>query len=416
MRLSYVIVTRNRMDALLKTLQQIHDATPYDTNSWEVWIVDNASTDGTVDAIKQHFPETNILRLERNEGVGARSRAFSKVRGEYTILLDDDSYPTGSAVSDSIDFMELNPDVGAVVGRVILPNGSFEACALPTVLLSGAVCIRTSVIRTLGSFRREFFRKAGEYDFSFRIWQAGWRIERFEEIIYRHDKVTTGRSAALAHRMDLRNNLIIAERFLPASCRAMYREDWDLRYTAIARAAGHARAAKLARFEARLWRLREHFKGREVLQDDVFERIFEFETQERIIAEWAKSTGVREVIIADFSKNLYATYRACRNAGLHIRAISDNNIAYEQLKYRGIPIVTDKVAATLIADGFVLSNINPAYIDQRATQIEATTGQTPLRLWSPNVLKKPDQCNAKSSDHDSELLAIIGGESHESSE
>ncbi len=416
MRLSYVIVTRNRRDALLKTLKLIHDATPYDTNSWEVWVVDNASTDSTADVVKQHFPDTHMLRLARNEGVGARSRAFAKVRGEYIILLDDDSYPTGSAVSDSIDFMESNEDVGAVVGRVILPDGSFEACAFPTVLLSGAVCIRACVIHTIGGFRREFFRKAGEYDFSFRIWQAGWRIERFEEIVYRHDKVMTGRSTALAHRMDLRNNLIVAERFLPESCRAMYLHDWSFRYTALARAAGHARVAQLARLEARFWGLREQLTGREVLQDDVFEKIFEFDKQTKIITEWAKCTGVRDVIIGDFSKNLYATYRACKRAGLRIRAISDNNTAFEQLKYRGVPIVDDKIAATYNTDGFVLSNINPARVDQRVAQIEAATGRTPLILWSPRVLNKPDQYQAKNPDYDWELLAKSGAELHESNQ
>ena len=86
-------------------------------------------------------------------------------------------------------------------------------------MLSGAVCIRKSVLDPSAGFRREFFRKAGEYDLSFRIWEAGYSVERFEDVVYRHDKVMTGRSSALAHRMDLRNNLILVERYLPARLR-----------------------------------------------------------------------------------------------------------------------------------------------------------------------------------------------------
>ena len=64
-------------------------------------------------------------------------------------------------------------------------SSSLEACAFPSVILSGAVCIRKSVTDHIGSFRREFFRKAGEYDFSFRMLEAGYAIARFEDIVYR---------------------------------------------------------------------------------------------------------------------------------------------------------------------------------------------------------------------------------------
>jgi GT2 family glycosyltransferase len=223
MKLSYVIVTHNRCEPLLKTLRILHQNTSLPRSEWEAWVVDNGSTDGTCEAVRSEFPEVRIIARATNEGVWSRSYAFEPAEGKYLILLDDDSYPIDDAAARSMAYMESQPKCAAVVGRVVLPDGSYEACAFPAVMLSGAVCIRRSVLLELGGFRPEFFRKAGEYDLSFRLWDAGHRIERFEDVVYRHDKVTTGRSAGFAHRMDLRNNLILVERYLPADLRSVYR-------------------------------------------------------------------------------------------------------------------------------------------------------------------------------------------------
>src|SRR5947199_9876227 len=99
--------------------------------------------------------------------------------------------------------MVNNAPVAAVVGTVVLPNGSLEAPAFPSVLMGGATCLRRAAIEQVGGFSREFFRQAEEYDLSFRLWGAGWRIERCEEVVFRHDKVAgAGRASALVHRMD----------------------------------------------------------------------------------------------------------------------------------------------------------------------------------------------------------------------
>ena len=142
MKLSYVIVTYNRREPLLRTLEILHATTPLPAGEWEAWVVDNGSTDGTLDALRERFPRVNVIARERNEGVWSRSYAFAPARGEYLILLDDDSYPVGDTVTRSIAHLDANPACAAVVGRVVLPDGSLEACAMPSVMLSGAVCLR----------------------------------------------------------------------------------------------------------------------------------------------------------------------------------------------------------------------------------------------------------------------------------
>lgn len=385
-KLSYVIVTHQRREPLMRTLEMLTRTTPLPRWQWETWVVDNGSTDGTVEAVRSQYPDVQLIRRPGNEGVWARSYAFGPARGEYLILLDDDSYPIDDAAAKSMAYLDAHQKCAAVVGRVVLPTGLLEGCAFPSVMLSGAVCLRKSVVQQVGGFRREFFRKAGEYDFSFRIWDAGYTIERFEDVVYRHDKFMGGRSSALAHRMDLRNNLILAERYLPAPLRAEYRRDWTQRYSAIAAQAGFGGAARVARVEAGLWRVREAAVGRQTMSPAAVESVCELRKQADAIAAWSRAHGVRRAVIADFGKNLYATFRGCAQAGVTASAIADNNPAFARNRYRGVPILPDDAALGTKPDGVVIANVNPAQIDGVEGRIRHRFEGPVLRLWEPKLL------------------------------
>ena len=63
MRLSYIIITYNRRDVLLKHLEQVYRNTPLPSGQWETWVVDNASTDASAEAVAQAFPQVHLIRL-----------------------------------------------------------------------------------------------------------------------------------------------------------------------------------------------------------------------------------------------------------------------------------------------------------------------------------------------------------------
>jgi GT2 family glycosyltransferase len=379
MKLSYVIVTHNRRESLLRTLGILFARTPLPPKEWEAYVVDNGSKDGTLPAVREQFPLVRTIRRPRNEGVWSRNYAFGVVHAPYIVLLDDDSYPLDGAVVRSIEHLESHHSCAAVAGRVIHPDGTAEACALPNVMLSGAVCLRNSVLDQVGGFAREFFRKAGEYDLSFRIWEAGYSIDRVEDVVYCHDKSPAARSDFLAHRMDLRNNLILAERYLPEDLCQQYRQDWTQRYMALASKAGCGLAARVALCEARVWRMRERMRGRSVLSPKTVETIFHLDSQAAAIADWATQGHIHSVAIADFGKNIYATYRGCVAAGLEITAILDPNPAYKGLFYRGIPVCLQAPA-----QGVVIANINPAQIDGIERRLQQHFAGPILRLWETN--------------------------------
>ena len=390
MKLSYVIITRNRRDALLSTLARLEANTRLSRRSSEVIIVDNASDDGSPEAVAKQFRDARVIRLPENEGMPARNHGFKLARGRYVAMLDDDSYPTGDAIPLSLTHLERNPRTAAVVGRVELPDGSSEAPAIPCVLLGGASVVRKSVLDATGGFSPEFFRQAEEYDLSFRILRLGHRIERFEDVVFRHEKVPGGRSTALTHRMDLRNNLILVERYLPKHLRRQYRHDWVRRYSALARHDGQAAAAKTGLYEALVWARRERAVGRQTLDAPTLETVFGLKQQADAVATWKTRHNVRRVALVDFSKNLYATYAACGLASLDITALVDDRAAFATMTYRGIPVVPPESLTTLAPDGVIISNTNPAHVSARAQRIAQVYPGPVLTLWEPKWIKRPD--------------------------
>jgi GT2 family glycosyltransferase len=388
MKLSYVIVTRNRRDALLATLAKLEQNTHLPRRSWETIVVDNASDDGSPESVAKKFRSAKIIRLSENEGMPGRNHGFKKARGRYVCLLDDDSYPIEDAIPKSLNYLEHNPMTAAIVGRVVLPDGGLEGPALPSVLLGGASVVQKSVLDQTGGFSPEFFRQAEEYDLSFRILRLGHRIERFEDVVFRHEKVAGGRIPALVHRMDLRNNLILVERFLPKPLRRVYRHDWVRRYTALARHDGHADAAKTAMYEALVWARRERAVGRQTLDDATVEAVFQLRSQAERLAVWRREHGARRVAIADLSKNLFATFRACREAGLDVVTVTDERKAFAGMTYRGVRVLQPSEAVMSGVEGVVISNVNPGQVEARAREVRSVFPGPVLTLWEPRFIEQ----------------------------
>jgi hypothetical protein len=258
---------------------------------------------------------------------------------------------------------------------------------MPCVLLGGASVVRKSVLDATGGFSPEFFRQAEEYDLSFRILRAGHTIDRFEDVVFRHEKVPGGRSSSLVHRMDLRNNLILVERYLPKSLRRPYRHDWVRRYSALARQDGEQAAAKTGLYEALVWARRERAVGRQTLDDAALEVIFSFRAQAAAVADWKARHNLRRVVLADFSKNLFATYAACASASLEVLAVADDRRAFEGMTYRRLPILPTAESAALRPDGVIVSTTNPAQVAARAARLQEVFPGPVLTLWAPRLIE-----------------------------
>jgi GT2 family glycosyltransferase len=394
--LSYVVISFNQRDCLLETLGRLHGVTTLPQDQWEIWVVDNASSDGSAAAVAEKFPHANLIRNSANQGSFAANHAFSRMNGKYAIWLNGDSFPNDArAVNEMLAHLDQNPGTAAVTAKVVLADGkSSEAPALAAILMPGASCVRKSAIDRVGGFRPELGHQAGEWDLSFRIWQGGLCVDRRDDIVFRRDAALADddihgsdspRNSQFVRCNELRNNLIVAQRHFPDNLRTIYWDDWRLLYESQARFYGHGKAAMKAIWLARTWAAREAFAGgRLPLGNDAVESIFQIRQQARLVGEWARRNSVWRVAIADFGKNIWATYNACHASGLQLRCVADECPAFEGLQYRGLPIIPahDAFAGGGI-DGVVVSNLNPSQATNRAQSLCRLFKGPVLRLWAP---------------------------------
>lgn len=388
MKLSCILTTRNHCGALSRTLDHLDHESGVPAHEREILVVDNGSTDGTADLLAGRR-DVRVISLAENEGVPARNLALAAARGKYVAFLEDNVRPAGPALAQAMTYLGRHPKTAAVVGRVILPDGSADAPALPSVLMSGASVARMSALREVGGFAAEFFRQAADYELSFRIWRAGYRIQRFEDLQFARETTAPSKASAVTCRMDLRNNLILCERYLPRPLRRAYRRDWMRRYALLARQDGHADAAARAIKEARIWARREAAVGRKTLGADAVESIFALKGQRDRVASWARAHRVSRVCIADWGKNLFATWQACVAAGLEIDAMLEEEPCFVGASYRKLPVIADHAGGGRTFDGVLVSTINPAQMEARAAGLEARFGRPVLRLWEPMLMVVP---------------------------
>lgn len=382
MRLSYLIISYNRRETLLANLARLPALTPAGLE-WEAWVVDNGSTDGSADAVANRFPWAHLVRSRKNRGMPARNLALPHCQGDFVMLLDDDSYAKDpDAIARLMTMLETQPAMAAVSGRVLLRDGREEASALPGVFIGCATLLRSAAVKSAGGFARDFFRQAEEYDLSFRLWAAGNSVGRCEDAEFWHDKsktsgetaaesvnngaASTSRSSALVHCLDMRNNLVLADRYFPEPLWSEYQADWTQRYALLARHARQRTAAARGRWLARIASL---YMRRNTLTPELADQLLGLSMQADAVAQWSERNQVRSVVIADYSKNIYATWNACRRAGLAMTAIADDHRAYLKQKYREISIMPTERALSSGVSGVVLSNVNPAQSPARFAQL-----------------------------------------------
>jgi GT2 family glycosyltransferase len=92
----------------------------------EVILVDNASTDGTAEAMAREFPEVEVIRLETNEGLPARNHGLRRARGRHRMFIDSDARLTAGALPTMVDRLERMPEVGLVGPRLVHPSGELQ--------------------------------------------------------------------------------------------------------------------------------------------------------------------------------------------------------------------------------------------------------------------------------------------------
>lgn len=215
--LSIVIVNWNGKELLEKCLASIFGNNP--PISYEVFVVDNGSSDGSVPMVEEEFPHVQLIKNDQNLGFArANNQAIRKSQGRYILLLNNDIEVLSGALEGMVEFMDGNPSAGACCGKLFFPDMThqvgFNVVRFPRLvnafvqylwidrfwpsnpftkrfLMMGedynkvlsvdqpagaCLMVRKEVVDTVGLLDEEFFILFDDVDWCWRIKKAGWKI------------------------------------------------------------------------------------------------------------------------------------------------------------------------------------------------------------------------------------------------
>src|SRR3954470_16982284 len=115
-RLSVVIITRDRIGDLLRTLERL-EALP---ERPPVVVVDHGSRDGTPDEVERRYPAARVVRCDRNHGAAGRTIGVRATETPYVAFCDDDSWWAPGSLPRAVELLDAHPDVALLAARVLL--------------------------------------------------------------------------------------------------------------------------------------------------------------------------------------------------------------------------------------------------------------------------------------------------------
>ena len=201
--LSIIIVSYNTVDCLGGCLDSI--AAEADCRK-EVFVIDNASSDGGVEFLKRNYPWVHLVANEKNRGfAAANNQVMPLCQGRYILFLNPDTTVHPTALKKFIAYMDFHADVGLAGCKVINPDGSLQesvsyrypgeryaahelsglkgeiACVLGASMMA-----RPEVVKRVGGFDEDFFLYGEDQDLCLRIRKAGYAIGYCEEAVVVH--------------------------------------------------------------------------------------------------------------------------------------------------------------------------------------------------------------------------------------
>src|SRR4051794_13730824 len=126
---SYCVVNTNGRELLLACLDAIERTTPSDLEH-EVLVLDNASDDGSADAVRALDRDIRLIALERRAGKAANdSRLLQEANGEFCLLLNEDSELQPGAVAALLGALQSDRDAAVAGAQLLAPDGREVPCA-----------------------------------------------------------------------------------------------------------------------------------------------------------------------------------------------------------------------------------------------------------------------------------------------
>ena len=162
--LSIIIVNWNTCELLKDCLASIRENLK-SASEIEVIVVDNASADGSALMVQNDFPEVTLIANADNVGfVQANNQAARIARGRYLLLLNSDTKLLDGGALDVVDYLDSNPGVGIVTGRMLYEDRSFQSSYFRFPTIASGIIAHT--FRRVFTFKQPFHRYFNYADLS----------------------------------------------------------------------------------------------------------------------------------------------------------------------------------------------------------------------------------------------------------
>jgi N-acetylglucosaminyl-diphospho-decaprenol L-rhamnosyltransferase len=319
MDLSIVVVSYNVRDLLAQCLESV--ASQILKLTTEIFVVDNASRDGSAVMVRERFPIVHLIENAENRGfAAANNQAFAETRGRFVLMLNPDTVVRAGALETLVKFMEEHPRAGACGGKLLYADGSLQHSAFmfPTLAqifidffplnwrlvdsrlngryprqayargkpfqidhpLGADLMVRRETAQQVGWLDEDFFIYCEEIDWCRRIKRAGWQIWCVPQAeIVHHEAQSTQqfRDAMLVELWRARFRL-----FDKYNSRAFrWAAGWIVR-------AGLRNEARRARAEVR---------GGRVTQDELEKRLAAYRQVERLTRDSTQKPAKKSAIV-----------------------------------------------------------------------------------------------------------------------
>ncbi|HIE38468.1 MAG TPA: glycosyltransferase family 2 protein [Anaerolineales bacterium] len=245
---------------------------------FEVIVADNGSTDGSLELLSRDYPEVQVLALGENRGfAGACNAGIRAARGEFVVLLNNDTEANPHWLAEVVAAFERHPEAGIVASKMLLfdrrdtihtagdfyrvdgipgnrgvwqrDDGQYDAEAYVFSACGGSGAYRRELLEEIGLLDEDFFYSCEDVDLAWRAQLAGYRCVYAPRAVVYHKLSATG-GGTIASFYDGRNFIYLLVKDYPGD---LWRTYWRAILKAQFRLAGEAlRAWRGAAARARL--------------------------------------------------------------------------------------------------------------------------------------------------------------------
>ena len=219
MNTTIVICSKDRKEELRHCLQNCL----LQAYSPQILVVDDGSSDGTTEMVRDEFPMVQVHRMAENVGlINARNFAANLVKTKFICSIDDDAFFSHPDIVFETEKRFDQADIGAIAipvvqvheGQRLHQSATPNSRSFTRQFIGTAHMVDVSTFREVGGYASYLFRQEEELDFAIRLFRSGYKIRMSWGAPIIHEE-SRHRNVSLIRYYEARNHMLIILRYTP---------------------------------------------------------------------------------------------------------------------------------------------------------------------------------------------------------